>query len=159
MRRKPAIRLERLEEKTLLSTTAGLVGSIVATPTTTSAGTSVELSFTETNESTHPISVTYGPVDDGFAVTMAGKTVWTSNAGPQPQFLELKTLAPGAVDHRQRDVGRPFQLRERNGRADREGDLQGLERIEPFRDNKRDRRRASRTSAEAGARWPPCTLS
>ncbi len=58
-------------------------------------GTSVELSFTETNVSGHTLSVSYGPIDDGFTATMAGHSVWVSNAGPQPQFLELKTLAPG----------------------------------------------------------------
>jgi hypothetical protein len=88
--------LETLEGKALLSgATTGLAASVVATPTTSATGTTVDLSFTETNVSDHDIQVTFGPIDDGFDVARNGTTAWVSNSGIEPQFLELKTLEPG----------------------------------------------------------------
>jgi hypothetical protein len=96
MVRKSPVGVEILEGKALLSgVVPGLSGSLVATPTTTSAGTTVALTFTETNVSNHAITVTYGPGDDGFIASANGKNVWLSNAGPTPQYIELRTLEPG----------------------------------------------------------------
>jgi hypothetical protein len=95
MRRSWRLGVESLEGKLLLSgATSGLSASLVATPTTTSAGTSVALTFTETNVSDQEITVTYGPVDDGFTASSGGKSVWVSNSGFEPQYLMLKRLEP-----------------------------------------------------------------
>jgi hypothetical protein len=59
-------------------------------------GQPVVMTLTETNVTTHAVSVALGPSTDGFYVTQDGREVWASNAGPQPMFLLLKTIKPGA---------------------------------------------------------------
>jgi hypothetical protein len=86
------LNVEALEGKSLLSgITPGLTASLVATP----VGTTVDLHYTETNTSNHAISFAVGPGNDGFSASRNGKTVWISNSGVQPDFLELVTLKPG----------------------------------------------------------------
>jgi hypothetical protein len=96
MRRSSHLGVEVLEGKMLLSgATTGLSATLVAKPTITRAGTSVALTFTETNVSHHSITVTYGPSNDGFSASIGGKSAWVSNSGMIPDFLEVKTLQPG----------------------------------------------------------------
>ena len=64
-------------------------------PETTSTGTQVVFTFIETNVSHKNVNVAIGPSKDGFIVSQNGKPVWQSNAGPQPEFLMLRTLQPG----------------------------------------------------------------
>ncbi len=96
MCRGTGITLEILERKSLLSgASSSLAGSLVATPTTTSSGTTVSLRLTETNISNQTVHITIGPSNDGFVAVRNGKPVWVSNSGIQPMFLQLKTLSHG----------------------------------------------------------------
>jgi len=58
-------------------------------------GQPIELTFTETNTSSQPVTVAEGPSIDGFDVTQNGKPVWQSNAGINPLFLLADPLQPG----------------------------------------------------------------
>ncbi len=59
-------------------------------------GQPVVMTLTETNTSKQTVTVALGPSTDGFYVTQNGREVWASNNGPQPMFILLKTLKPGA---------------------------------------------------------------
>ena len=92
--------LESLEARALLSavpaSTPGLADSVTAVASRVTGGARVALTFTETNVSNHPISVTYGPSDDDFLVSKGGKIVWDQDAGRAlPMFLQVETLKPG----------------------------------------------------------------
>jgi hypothetical protein len=100
MRRSTGLALERLEPRALLSTvtsaTPGLVASLTAVASKVAGGAQVALTLTETNVSNHLIRVTYGPSNDGFAVSKAGKVFWNENTGQAlPMFLQVQNLNPG----------------------------------------------------------------
>jgi hypothetical protein len=59
-------------------------------------GQPVVVTLTETNTSHRTVEVALGPSTDGFYVTQNGAEVWTSNKGPQPLFLMVKRIKPGA---------------------------------------------------------------
>jgi len=58
-------------------------------------GQPVNMTLTETNNSSHDVTVDFGPTIDGFSITHNGATVWVSNHGPQPQYILWETLKPG----------------------------------------------------------------
>jgi hypothetical protein len=110
--------IESLETKSLLSHMAlGLLGHALATSvpaaigaaggslevsvttdqTSYTAGQMVRMTFTETNDTGHNVTVGIGPSLDGFSVTKAGKTIWRSNSGLTPDYVVLRELAPGAA--------------------------------------------------------------
>ena len=110
--------MESLETKSLLSHMAlGLIGqqltrgvpavieaavpSLEVSLTTDHAsytpGQVVRMTFTETNNTGHNVFVDIGPSIDGFSVTKAGKTIWSSTTGLTPQFIVRRELAPGAT--------------------------------------------------------------
>ncbi len=99
MRRSARLAVESLEGKALLSgavvTASGLSESLTATPSRTTAGTSIVLTFTETNVTDHDISVTLAQSTDGFVASKGGRPVWTSNPGVQPGIVTVETLKPG----------------------------------------------------------------
>jgi hypothetical protein len=64
-----------------------------------SPGHTVAMTFTVTNNTSETVSVPIGPSIDGFSVTSSGKTIWTSNSGVTPDFIALRTLAPGQSIH------------------------------------------------------------
>ena len=92
MARKIALRVERLEVRELLSS---LAYSVTTDKSTYQVGQPVQLTFTETNTSNQPVTVTDGPSIDGFNVSQGGSTIWQSNSGINPQYLEQNTLQPG----------------------------------------------------------------
>ncbi len=57
-------------------------------------GQPVVMTLTETNTSQQDITVESGPSLAGFFVTHNGRSVWASNAGVQPMFILMRTLAP-----------------------------------------------------------------
>jgi hypothetical protein len=59
-------------------------------------GQPVVMTLTETNTSSQTVTVALGPSTDGFYVTQNGVEVWASNTGPQPLYLLVKTIRPGA---------------------------------------------------------------
>jgi hypothetical protein len=110
--------IESLETKSLLSHMAlGLVshelarrvpavigavaGPLEVSLTTNQAsytpGQTVRMTFTETNDTGHNVTVEFGPSNDGFFVTRNGTTIWRSNAGLTPDDIVLRELAPGAA--------------------------------------------------------------
>ncbi len=111
MRRSRRLVLETLEGKVLLSASAtpiapvsppiiapvsqGLVVKLSTDHQVYRRGQPVVITLTETNTSQHDITVTSGPSVDGFFVTHNGRKVWASNAGVQPMFILVRTLAPG----------------------------------------------------------------
>ncbi len=111
MRRSRGLVLETLEGKVLLSAIAtpiapvsppiiapvsqGLVVKLSTDHQVYRRGQPVVITLTETNTSQHDITVDSGPSIDGFFVTHNGRKVWASNAGVQPMFILVRTLAPG----------------------------------------------------------------
>jgi len=101
--------LEPLEGKALLSSVAaapvgpvavasaneGVVVQLTTNQLVYHEGQAVQMTLTETNMTNHDVTISVGPSIDGFYVTKKGKEVWASNTGPQPQYILLKTLAPG----------------------------------------------------------------
>ena len=58
-------------------------------------GQPVNITLTETNISSHDVTVEFGPSIDGFSITHNGATVWTSNNGRIPMYILMETLEPG----------------------------------------------------------------
>ncbi len=80
MARKIALRVERLEVRELLSS---LAYSLTTDKSTYQVGQPVQLTFTETNTSTKPVTVTDGPSIDGFTVTGRGHNDLAVELGDQ----------------------------------------------------------------------------
>jgi hypothetical protein len=59
------------------------------------AGQPVQMTFKETNTSTQPVKITFGPSIDVFVVSQGGTPVWRSNSGMVSQVVVLETLQPG----------------------------------------------------------------
>ncbi len=92
MRRRTPLCVEMIESRCLLS---ALAYSLTTNPSTYQVGQPVQMTFTETNTGSQPVQIAIGPVDSGFDVDQNGVTVWESNAGLQPQYLQIETLQPG----------------------------------------------------------------
>jgi hypothetical protein len=92
MRRHTQLSVELIEPRQLLS---ALAYSVTTNEPTYQVGQPIDFTFTETNTSSTPVNIDVGPVNSGFDVVHDGVTVWASNTGLQPQFLQLKTLQPG----------------------------------------------------------------
>jgi hypothetical protein len=78
---------------------ASLETSIATNQHKYSPGQTVAMTFSVTNNTSETVSVPIGPSIDGFSVTSSGKTIWTSNSGVTPDFIALRTLAPGQSIH------------------------------------------------------------
>ena len=85
--------VETMEPRALLS--SDLSVSLTTDKAVYQPGQPIELTFTETNNSDHEISLSYGPSVDGFVVSEEGQPVWQSNAGANPMFIVLDKLEPG----------------------------------------------------------------
>ena len=85
-------RVELLETRALLS---ALSVSVTTSQSVYQPGQPIQMTFTETNTSSQLVKVEEGPSIDGFIVAQAGKTVWRSNSGINPDFIVLETLKPG----------------------------------------------------------------
>ena len=81
--------------------------NITTSKNTYSPGQTVAMTFTVTNNTSKTVSVPIGPSIDGFSVTSSGKTIWTSNSGVTPDFIALRTLAPGQSIHLTADWSAP----------------------------------------------------
>ena len=93
MARKIALRVERLEVRELLSS---LSYSVTTDKSTYQVGQPVQLTFTETNTSTKPVTVTNGPGTDGFTVTEGRHHDLAVKLGDQCDVRpEQDTLQPG----------------------------------------------------------------
>jgi hypothetical protein len=92
MKRRTFLWVESIERRCVLS---ALAYSLTTNMATYQVGQPVELNFTETNVSQKPVRFAIGPFNSGFDIVHNGVTVWTSNAGIQPQYLLLKVLRPG----------------------------------------------------------------
>jgi len=86
--------VELLESRRLLSSSS-LSYSLTTDQSTYQVGQPVQMTFTETNTGTRPVTIAVGPSNTGFDVTQNGTLVWVSNPGIQPQFLRAVTLLPG----------------------------------------------------------------
>jgi hypothetical protein len=60
-------------------------------------GQPILMTLTAKNRTSHTMKLALGPSNDGFFATQNGAEVWVSNPGPQPLFLQLKTLRPGKL--------------------------------------------------------------
>jgi hypothetical protein len=129
MKRNRVAMVEPLEEKVPLSAPAPAAGpgpaAIVAHGsqslkfqlTTDQAvyhqGQPVVMTLTAKNTTRHNVKLALGPSNDGFFVTQNGAEVWVSNPGPQPLYLQLKTIRPGksitlvAVWNGESNIGTP----------------------------------------------------
>ena len=96
MRRSRRPTVEGLEAKELLTggLPAGLVDSIRAVAIATPSGHRVVETFVVTNTSKHDVRFAYGPVNEGFVASQAGRVVYNPGAGILPQFLILDTIKP-----------------------------------------------------------------
>jgi hypothetical protein len=74
---------------------SSLATSITTNHNTYSPGQTVAMTFTVRNDTSATVAVTIGPSVDGFSVTSGGRTVWISNSGVTPDYIVLRTLAPG----------------------------------------------------------------
>ncbi len=92
MARRTALNVESLETRELLS---GLSINLTTDASSYQVGHPVQLTFTETNNSSSPVTIDEGPSNDGFIVEQDGSTVWRSNAGINPLFIVADTLQPG----------------------------------------------------------------
>jgi hypothetical protein len=88
----PIPRVELLEPRALLS---AVDISLTTNQTEYQPGQPIQMTFTETNTSSQPVTVDYGPSVDGFDVTRDGVPVWQSNAGINPMIIIADTLGPG----------------------------------------------------------------
>jgi hypothetical protein len=84
--------LEALEHRALLS---GLVVTLATDNAVYELGQPIQLTFTETNTSSQPQQILYGPSGDGFIVEQGGVPVWQSNSGPNPMWVMAATIEPG----------------------------------------------------------------
>lgn len=88
--------VEGLESLTLLSGLApGLTETLTTDRPSYPVGTPVHMRLTEANTSRQDVSFWAGPSTDGFTVTQNGATVWRSNGGYLPQYIQRITLHPG----------------------------------------------------------------
>ncbi len=71
--------------------------SLTTDQTSYTPGQTVRMTFKETNDTGHNVTVELGPSNDGFFVTRNGTTIWRSNAGLTPDDIVLRELAPGAA--------------------------------------------------------------
>jgi len=99
MRRTIQPSLEGLETKAMLSgvsaTVSGLVSSMTAVAGRSLSGAQVVARLTETNVTSHDISVTVGPSIEGFTVAQGNQAVWTQHAGQLlPGILQVHDLKP-----------------------------------------------------------------
>jgi hypothetical protein len=92
LRSKARPRVELLEGRALLS---GLAVSLTTNQAMYQAGQPVQMTFTETNTSSQPLRVEFGPSTDGFIVTQNGASVWQSNAGDESLVIAVEMLQPG----------------------------------------------------------------
>jgi hypothetical protein len=76
-------------------------------------GQPVIMTLTAKNTTRHNVKLALGPSNDGFFATQNGAEVWVSNPGPQPLYLQLKTVRPGksitlvAVWNGESNIGTP----------------------------------------------------
>jgi hypothetical protein len=75
-------------------------GSALAISLTTyqssyTVGQNVQMTLTETNDTNHDVTVGVGPSLDGFFISQNGQTVWRSNSGAIPMYIERRVLDPG----------------------------------------------------------------
>jgi hypothetical protein len=84
--------VEALEGKALLTP---LAVTVTTNRHSYRAGEVVRMMLTETNVSGQDLTVGIGPSVDGFAVAHRGVRVWRSNTAAVPEFIALRTLAPG----------------------------------------------------------------
>ncbi len=92
MVRRTRMNVESLEGRALLS---GLSANLATNASSYQVGQPVQFTYTVTNASSKPLTVDEGPGTDGFIVEQNGSTVWRSNAGINPMFIEADTLQPG----------------------------------------------------------------
>jgi hypothetical protein len=90
-RRKRMPCLEPLESRRLLSS---LSYSLTTNQSSYQVGQPVQMTFTETNTSSNPVSITVGPLNSGFDIVHDGTVVWESNAGVLPQDPLQLVLLP-----------------------------------------------------------------
>jgi hypothetical protein len=71
-----------------------LATSVTTNASTYVPGQTVDMTFTETNDTGQAVSVIIGPSIDGFYVTEGSQTVWRSNT-VAPDYLMVQKLQPG----------------------------------------------------------------
>ncbi len=72
----------------------GLATSVTTNASSYAPGQTVDMTFTETNDTGQTVTVAIGPSIDGFTITQGGNTVWVSNT-IAPDYLTLQKLQPG----------------------------------------------------------------
>ena len=92
MSRRARLHVDSLEARGLLS---ALSVTLTTDALSYQLGEPVRLTFIETNNSNQPITVDEGPSTNGFEVDQGQATIWRSNAGINPLFIEADTIQPG----------------------------------------------------------------
>ncbi len=90
VRRRRRFRVEALETRALLS---GLNYSLTTDQSTYQVGQTIEITFTETNTSIQPVTVSVAPTD--FTISQGTYPIWQSNPGNATQPASTETLQPG----------------------------------------------------------------
>jgi len=72
-----------------------LAVSLTTNQSTYSPGEIARMTLTLTNTSRQGLRIAMGPSIDGFNIRQSGKLIWLSNGGLQPDYIVLRTLAPG----------------------------------------------------------------
>jgi hypothetical protein len=84
------LHLETLEARSLLS---GLTFSLTTDESTYQVGQTIQITFTETNTSTQPVTVAVAPAD--FTVSQGAYAIWQSDPNNENQSPTSETLQPG----------------------------------------------------------------
>ncbi len=92
MFRRTLLVVESLEGRIVLTSVMGL--TITTDRVEYAPGQPVVITLTQTNLSDHDVTVSHGPSTDGFLVSKDGTELWRSNAGMNPMYQVVETLAP-----------------------------------------------------------------
>ncbi len=90
MSRKFGLRVEDLEGRTLLS---GIVYSLTTDQSAYQVGQPIQITFTETNTGSQPVTVSVSPTD--FTVSAHGSPIWESNPANENQTSTPVTIQAG----------------------------------------------------------------
>jgi hypothetical protein len=74
---------------------SALAISLTTNQSTYAVGQNVQMTLTETNDTNHDVTVAVGPSIDGFFITQNGETIWQSNSGMTPMYIEQRVIDPG----------------------------------------------------------------
>jgi hypothetical protein len=74
---------------------ATLTDTLTTNQASYTPGEVVRMTLIETNNTRKSITIGVGPSVDAFSITFGGKTIWRSQRGFMPEFIEREVLRPG----------------------------------------------------------------